>query len=163
MIAVAIPPAVIVLLPLLYIRYRTIHYAFTEDGISMRWGLLFRREVIVNYARIQDINLKSNIVERWLGLSRIHLQTASGNAEAELTIEGLREFTLVRDFLYRRMHGRKTHAGESARARASAGNRGLASSPAVTALLHETIAELRATRASLATQDVPRSGGPRHV
>ena len=44
------------------------------------------------YARIQDIHLVSNVVERWLGLARIKIQTASGSAKAEMTIEGVPQF-----------------------------------------------------------------------
>ncbi len=82
-------------------------YKFTDEGISMSWGILFRREIIVNYARIQDIHLRSNFVERWFGLARVLVQTASGNAGAELALEGLKEFEAIRDFLYTRMRGVK--------------------------------------------------------
>src|ERR1051325_5493781 len=92
-----------------YFRYHTMRYKFGDHGISMSWGVLFRREIIVNYARIQDIHLKSNIVERWLGLARILVQTASGSQSTELTIEGIKEFELLRDFLYSRMRGVKDH------------------------------------------------------
>ena len=88
-----------------YFRYHTLRYDFDDDGVSMRWGILFRREVSLTYARIQDIHLSSNVIERWLGLARIQIQTASGSAGAEMTIEGLREFEEVRDFLYSRMRG----------------------------------------------------------
>ena len=71
----------------------------------MRWGLLFRREVSLTYSRLQDIHLQSNFVERWLGLARVQLQTASGSSGAEMTIEGLQEYELVRDYLYSRMRG----------------------------------------------------------
>jgi putative membrane protein len=47
------------------------------DGIHMKWGIIFRREVLLNYSRIQDIHLRSNLIERWLGLARIEIQTAS--------------------------------------------------------------------------------------
>jgi putative membrane protein len=80
-------------------------YRFDSEGISMRWGILFRREVLLNYARIQDIHLVSNFVERWLGLARIQIQTASGSATPEMTLEGLLQFEGVRDFLYARMRG----------------------------------------------------------
>ena len=73
----------------------------------MRWGILFRREIILNYARIQDIHLSSNIVERWLGLARVQIQTASGSSSAEMTIEGLLEYERIRDFLYSKMRGLK--------------------------------------------------------
>ena len=89
----------------LYFRYHTMRYRFDEHGISMRWGILFRREINLTYARIQDIHLTSNFIERWLGLSRIQIQTASGSANAEMTIEGLHEYETLRDFLYSRMRG----------------------------------------------------------
>ena len=102
-----IPPLFpIVVLPA-YFHYHTMRYTFNEEGISMRWGILFRHEIILNYARIQDIHLQSNIIERWLGLARILIQTASGSASAEMTIEGLKHFEAVRDFLYSRMRGVK--------------------------------------------------------
>jgi putative membrane protein len=99
-------PLPILLLPA-WFRYRTMRYRFTDEGISMSWGVLFRREVIINYARIQDIHLRSNILERWLGLARVLVQTASGSASAEMTLEGLTQFEAVRDFLYSRMRGVK--------------------------------------------------------
>ena len=74
----------------------------------MRWGILFRREIVLSYARFQDIHLSSNVVERWLGLARIEIQTASGSAKAEMTIEGLMEFEAIRDFLYTRMRGQRS-------------------------------------------------------
>ncbi len=103
--ALAALPAAPVLLPYLYFRYHTLRYRFEEQGLRMSWGILFRREILLNYARIQDIHLKSNVVERWLGLARIEIQTASGSAGAEMTLEGLVEYELVRDFLYSKMRG----------------------------------------------------------
>jgi putative membrane protein len=89
----------------LYFRYHTMRYRFDAQGVMMRWGILFRREIVLAYARIQDIHLTSNLVERWLGLARIQISTASGSSAAEMTLEGLREFELVRDFLYTQMRG----------------------------------------------------------
>ncbi len=93
-----------VLLPL-YFRYHTMRYRFSDEGVSMQWGILFRKEINLTFARIQDIHLTSNFVERWLGLARIQIQTASGSSKAEMTIEGVREFGPLRDFLYSRMRG----------------------------------------------------------
>lgn len=89
----------------LYFRYHTLRYHFDDEGITMRWGILFRREISLTYARVQDIHLSSNILERWLGLAKIQIQTASGSSSAELTVEGVKEFELVRDYLYSRMRG----------------------------------------------------------
>lgn len=149
----AFPPAFPFLAPLAYFRYRTLRYRFTEEGISMSWGILFRREVIVNYARIQDIHLRSNFVERWFGLARILVQTASGNAGAEMTIEGIKEFTAVRDFLYARMRGvREERAGATPVAPAD-GVAATANGSELAAALREVAAELRAVRTALAARD----------
>ena len=148
----------------MYFRYHTMRYKFTDDGISMSWGILFRREVIVNYARIQDIHLKSNFVERWLGLARILIQTASGEASAELTIEGIKEFELLRDFLYSRMRGVKDHRT----APSSEVSRNQLAEPAdeLTSALREVTHELRAIREILAARPgapVNESEETRHV
>ena len=73
----------------------------------MKVGILFRTEVNLTYARIQDIHLHSNFIQRWLGLANVQIQTASGLAGAELVIEGFKEFEAIRDFLYTRMRGYK--------------------------------------------------------
>lgn len=103
--AILSAPAILVTLPYLYFRYHTLRYRFDEEGIHMRVGLLFRREVNITYARIQDIHLKSGILQRWLRLADVQIQTASGTAGAEMVIEGFKEFEAIRDFLYARMRG----------------------------------------------------------
>lgn len=101
-------------------RYRTLRYRFDPEGVSMRWGILFRREINLTYARIQDIHLRSGMIERHLGLARIEVQTASGSAKAEMTIEGVLEFEALRDYLYAQMRGMDSDkTGEPAAAGAS--------------------------------------------
>lgn len=128
-----------------YFRYHTMRYSFDEEGISMKWGILFRRESMLTYARIQDIHLTSNIVERWLRLARIQIQTASASAAAEMTIEGLHEFELVRDFLYSKMRGVRHAPGATdvQPAHAPAASHDLA------AALREVSSELRGVREAL--------------
>lgn len=144
------PPLLLILGPYLYFRYHTMRYKFTEDGISMSWGILFRREIIVNYARIQDIHLKSNLVERWLGLARILVQTASGSSGAEMTIEGLKEFEALRDYLYAHMRGVKDHPAPAPAATTPGAALAAGDSGEVVTALRETAAELRALREELA-------------
>jgi len=98
-------PLIVIVLPLLYFRYRTLRYSFDEEGVHMRWGILFRREINLTYARIQDIHLSSGVLQRWFGLADIQIQTASGSAGAEMIVEGLHEFDDVRNYLYARMRG----------------------------------------------------------
>ena len=101
-------PAIVFTLPYLFFRYYTLRYRFDAEGIHMRVGILFRREVNLTYARIQDIHLKSGFIQRWLGLANLEIQTASGSATAELVIEGFKEYEAIRDFLYTRMRGYQT-------------------------------------------------------
>ena len=137
----------------LYFRYHTMRYRFDDDGISMRWGILFRREVHLTYSRIQDIHLVSNVVERWLGLARIQIQTASGSSKAEMTIEGLKEFEALRDFIYARMRGSRRTGRPSVAPVASTSAPG---ADDLAALLREVASELRGIRERL-----DREGGRR--
>ncbi len=143
--ALIIPPLFPILVLPLYFRYHTMRYRFTAEGISMSWGILFRREVIINYARIQDIHLRSNLVERWLGLARVLIQTASGSSGAEMTLEGLQEFEAVRDFLYARMRGVK----DPAHPPAASGTAAPGGEAELAAALREVARELREARLAL--------------
>ena len=155
-------PGMLFMLPLLYFRYRTLRYRFDEEGIHMRVGILFRKEVNLTYARIQDIHLRSGFIQRWLGLADIQIQTASGSAGAELVIEGFKEFEAIRDFLYTRMRGYQKQPASPARvatqaapelSRASNGE----GSEEMVALLLNIRDELRRTR-ELLEQRAAQSG-----
>lgn len=104
-----------VLMPLLFFRYHTLRFKFDDDGISLSWGILFRREIQLTYRRIQDIHVTRNILQRWMGLANVAIQTASGTAGAEMTIEGVLEADELRDFVYKKMRGARgdhEHAGD---------------------------------------------------
>lgn len=129
----------------LYFRYHTLRYRFDDQGIWMSWGIIFRREISLTYARIQDIHLSSNFVERWLDLAKVQIQTASGSAAAEMTIEGLKDYEQIRDYLYSRMRGTVVPGP---------GSRVASPSLAVTSddlvgVLREIAAEVRALRQAL--------------
>jgi putative membrane protein len=134
-----------------YFRYHTLRYRFDAEGISMRWGILFRREVNLTYARIQDIHLRSNVVERWLGLARVEVQTASGSASAEMTLEGLLEFETIRDYLYTRMRGARDHGPQLTHPQTSDAAEGAPGELA--AILREVAAELKAVRHAVGGAD----------
>jgi uncharacterized protein len=95
-----------VFLPL-YFKYHTLRYRFDDEGVSMAWGILFRREVYLTYRRIQDIHVSRNIIQRWMGLATVAIQTASGSSRPEMSIEGILQADALRDFLYQKMRGAK--------------------------------------------------------
>ena len=142
--AVLTGPGFIVVMPLLFFRYETMRYRFDAEGIHMRWGILFRRQINLTYARIQDIHLTSGLIQRWLGLADIKIQTASGSSGAEMTLEGLMEFEAVRDFLYTRMRGYRDRIAADAHAEPE--HAGGGDGARMVDLLRDAIDELRATR-----------------
>ena len=133
----------IALVPL-YFRYHTLRFRFDEEGVGAQWGILFRREIYLSYKRIQDIHVKRNLVERWLGIGTVEVQTASGSSSAELKLEGLANYETVRDYLYRRMRGH-----EGARSADEAPEPGAERDTEVVALLRSIKDELAATREAL--------------
>jgi putative membrane protein len=156
----------VVLLPYLYFRYHTLRYRFDAEGIHIKVGLLFRKEVNLTYARIQDIHLRSGILQRWLGLANLEVQTASGSQSAELVIEGFKEFEAIRDFLYTRMRGYHAHpmAVSPALATAPGVPSAHAADGEVVSLLLEIRDEIRRTREALAGEKPGANPiPPRHV
>lgn len=130
-----------------YFRYHTLRYKLDDEGVSASWGIIFRREIYLTYKRIQDIHVKRNVIERWLGIGTVEVQTASGSSNAELSLEGMSDHEGVRDFLYRRMRG---HEGAEAPAAgpapaAPAGDGGAD----LVRLLGEVRAELEGARRAL--------------
>ncbi len=97
----------------LFFKYETLRYRFDDGGVSMSWGILFRREVYLTYRRIQDIHLTRNLLQRWMGLATVAVQTASGSATPEMSLEGILEADALRDYLYREMRGAKGEEVES--------------------------------------------------
>jgi putative membrane protein len=131
----------------LWFRFHTLHYRFDADGVSMGYGVLFRREMHLTYARMQDIHLSQNVFERWLGIGSVTVQTAGGGEGGDLQIVGVREFEAIRDYLYARMRGvREGHA--PAPAGAAAADAGAAAGS--DHLLAEIRDELRAAARALA-------------
>jgi putative membrane protein len=165
--AVLSGPGIIITLPYLWFRYYTLRYRFDEEGIHMRVGILFRREVNLTYARIQDIHLRSNFIQRWLGLANVQIQTASGSAGAELVIEGFKEFETIRDFLYTRMRGYQAQPHSVSAARSANGPPSAAAvpipneNPEVVSLLLSIRDELRRTREALESRKPLPSAAPR--
>lgn len=101
-------PFIVFTLPVLWFRYQTLRYRFEDTGLRMQVGLLFRKETVTAYRRIQDIHVTSNVIQRWLGIASISIQTASGSAMPEIVLEGVTEPGKMRDWLYERLRGAKS-------------------------------------------------------
>lgn len=94
----------LVIIPLFF-RYETLKYRFDDQGVFMSYGILFRKEMQLTYARMQDIHLSQNLLERWLGIGTVTVQTAGSGEGGNLAIVGVKHFEAIRDYLYVRMRG----------------------------------------------------------
>ena len=141
----------IVIIPF-YFRYHTLRYRLDAEGVSASWGILFRREVYVTYRRIQDIHVTRNLFERWLGIGKVEIQTASGSSSAELTLEGMVQYEAVRDHLYSKMRGVRAEGHAPPTASSLAGTAPPTAAPEeVISLLREIRDEVLAARRALET------------
>jgi putative membrane protein len=149
-----IPLTIIVLLPN-WFKYRSLRYRFDDEGVSMAWGVLFRREINLTYRRIQDIHVTRGLVQRWMGLATVAIQTASGSATPEMSIEGILEADELRDFLYSKMRGARGEAEVEVMVESTE------AAPADEALrlLHEIRDGLAALRSSTTADGPPAGGG----
>ena len=161
--AILTGPGLIVALPYLFFRYHTLRYRFDAEGIHMKVGILFRREINLTYSRIQDIHLRSGLIQRWLGLADVQIQTASGSSGPELIIEGFKEYEFIRDFLYTRMRGYQKHPTASTAVPAATGSPAVSSTS--TAADNEVITlllgirdEVRKTRELVESQNEGQAG-----
>ncbi|HWB19303.1 MAG TPA: PH domain-containing protein [Phycisphaerales bacterium] len=136
----------------MYFKFRSLRYGFDEKGISMSYGILWRKEMYLTYRRIQDIHVTRGLIQRWLGLASVSIQTASGTAGAEMTIEGLKNPEALRDFLYLKMRGVRDvgheHGAKASEGGASAAVVSGGADDEAMGLLREIRDELKRIRAS---------------
>ncbi len=136
-----------VFLPM-YFKYRSLRYKFDDQGVSMSWGILFKREVYLTYRRIQDIHVSRGIIQRWLGLATVSVQTASGSAGAEMSIEGIGNPEGLRDYLYSRMRGSKEEpkTNEAGQQEGTLAGADQGASDEALVLLNEILGQVKALR-----------------
>lgn len=87
----------------LLIRFYTLKYQIDDQGIRKSEGLINRKESYLTFARVQDIHLDRTLLDRWMGIGTISVQTASGQATPEAKLIGLSHSEEIRDALYRRL------------------------------------------------------------
>lgn len=138
-----------------YCRYITLRYRFDDDGIWMAWGVLFKREINLAYRRVQDINVTRGVIQRWLGLASVAVQTASANSMPEMKIEGVLDADGLRDFLYAKMRGAK---GQSDAPDGAAGDGGADGPDEALALLVEIRDGVSSLRARVDALEATRMG-----
>lgn len=69
-------------------RYHAWSFQVRKDDLLIRRGVLSRATSVIPHARIQHVDTRQDLVERWLGLARVVIYTA-GIRGAELILPGL--------------------------------------------------------------------------
>lgn len=65
--------------------YRRFSYELTDDTFDIESGVLSRRDREIPYHRIQNVDVRQNVIQRVLGIAEVRLETAGGGqTEAQL-------------------------------------------------------------------------------
>jgi len=65
-------------------QVRAIGYAERDDDLLIRKGVLFRSLVVVPYGRMQFVDVQAGPLDRWGGIARVQLHTASPGSDASI-------------------------------------------------------------------------------
>lgn len=90
------PPLAVLLVALLVLRLlrrrvRALGYLEREEDLVVRSGVMWRKQLVIPYGRMQYVEVTSGPLERKYGLCKLTLNTASGSATA--VIPGLGQRT----------------------------------------------------------------------
>lgn len=66
------------------VRYRNWRYALADDVLVLRHGVWVHRTSLTPYFRVQNVDVTEGPLERWLGLKRLTIRTASASTDASI-------------------------------------------------------------------------------
>lgn len=65
-------------------QVRATGYAERDDDLLIRKGVMFRSLVVVPYGRMQFVDVQAGPLDRWAGVARVQLHTASASSDAAI-------------------------------------------------------------------------------
>ena len=91
--------------------YNRWFYEFSDNGLRIEKGIIWKRYSNVPYERIQNVDVHRGIIARMLGFSSVMIQTAgfSGPAGAEGNIPAveMKKAEEIRNFVMKKITGRR--------------------------------------------------------
>ena len=97
-----------------FVYWERYEYELTGDTFDIRSGVLSKRTREIPLGRIQNVDLRRNVVQRALGIAEVRLETAGGSeTEAQLRFVGEDEAERLRDAVSRRKRGVSDDSAES--------------------------------------------------
>ncbi len=98
------------------LKYTLYRWRLTGDELLLRSGVLSRRNRVIPLARVQNVEVRQNVLHRVLGVAELRVETAGAGAEAEavLSVLGLAEAqgARVRLLAHRRASAVASAAGD---------------------------------------------------
>ncbi len=83
------------------IRYFTLRYSVSQGELLLNEGWIFRTQRTVPLGRIQNVDLRQNVVHRLFGVAEVRVETASGSeAEAVLRVLTRRQIEELRQAIF---------------------------------------------------------------
>lgn len=102
-----VPAALMAVLAVLVPRQvRAWGYAERDDDLLIRRGVLLRSLVVVPYGRMQFVDVQAGPLDRWCGIARVQLHTASPGTDAAIPGLPPAEASRLRDRLAARGEAR---------------------------------------------------------
>lgn len=87
-------------------RAAAVGYAERDDDLLVRRGILVRNLVVVPYGRMQYVDVRSGVIDRWFGIASVQLHTAAPGTDAHIPGLPMGEAARLRDRLARRGEAR---------------------------------------------------------
>ena len=93
--------------------FRRFEYRLTEDTFDIDSGVISRRAREIPYGRIQNVDIRQNVIQRVLGIAEVRLETAGGGeTEARLRYISLDDAGHVQEEVSRRKRGETTERAD---------------------------------------------------
>jgi membrane protein YdbS with pleckstrin-like domain len=70
------------------LSYDNYYFTIDETGFQKEYGIIHKNQVSIPYHQIQNVNIVRTLLDRMLGLSRIHIETAGGSNGVAKEIAG---------------------------------------------------------------------------
>ena len=90
------------------LSYRNTSYKLNESEIVWKRGILFKRETIVPYTKITNVDISQGSLARYFGIATLNIQTAgfhaANSAMPEMRISGVKEHEHIREAIMGRVH-----------------------------------------------------------
>ncbi len=75
-----------IILPYQMLNWAFYTYRYESGYLHIKSGVVFKKERSIKQERVQTVNIRTGILQRLLGLASLHVETAGGGMESELSL-----------------------------------------------------------------------------